>query len=195
MKLVLVVVTLLTFSAAQKAEAQGFIVNPFFNTTLTSPSGDGGHTKRGFGIAFGKNGKIVGTETEIAYHPEILDTSANAVAKSKVLTLSQDMVIGPTIGHVKGYGAVGAGDLHLNVSSASNLVVPDAESLSSNYFTFNVGGGAIGFITKNIGIRGDLRYLRAFGLDFDALQGDNFSLKNLKHFDFWRLNIGLAAKF
>jgi opacity protein-like surface antigen len=192
MKLVLVGVMLLTFSAAQKAEAQGFIINPFFNTTLTSPSGSGGHTKRGFGLAFGTNGKIVGAETEIAYHPEIIDTAANAVAKSKVVTFSGDLIIGPTIGRVKGYGAIGAGDLHLNVSSLSNLVVPSGDSLSSNYFTFNVGGGAIGFVTKNLGIRGDLRYLRAYGLDLGALENSNFSFK---HFDFWRLNIGLAAKF
>jgi hypothetical protein len=191
MKLVLVGVMLLSFSASQKAEAQGFLINPFFNTTLTSPSGSGGHTKRGYGVAFGTNGKIFGAETEISYHPEIIDTTLIG-AKSKVLTFSEDLVIGPTIGHVKGYGAVGAGDLHLNVSSLSKLASADAESLSSNYFTINFGGGAIGYVTKNLGIRGDLRYLRAYGIDFAALEAENFSLK---HFDFWRLNIGLVAKF
>src|SRR6185503_11769292 len=147
MKLVVVAVVVLTFSAAQRAEAQGFLINPFFNTTLTSPSGSGGHTKRGFGVAFGTNGKIFGAETEISYHPEIIDTSLDGAAKSKVITFSEDLVFGPTVGHVKGYGAVGAGDLHLNVSSLSKLATADAESLSSNYFTINVGGGAIGYIT------------------------------------------------
>ena len=127
-------------------------------------------------MAFGTNGKIVGTETEISYHPEILDTSANAVAKSKVFTLSQDMIIGPTIGRIKGYGAVGAGDLHLNVGSVSNLILPSGDSLSSNYFTINAGGGAIGFVTKHIGIRGDLRYLRAFGLDFVPVTQEPYDL-------------------
>ena len=192
MKLVVVAVVVLTFSAAQRAEAQGFLINPFFNTTLTSPSGSGGHTKRGFGVAFGTNGKIFGAETEISYHPEIIDTSLDGAAKSKVITFSEDLVFGPTVGHVKGYGAVGAGDLHLNVSSLSKLASPEAESLSSNYFTINVGGGAIGYITNHLGIRADLRYLRAYGIDFAALESENFSLK---HFDFWRLNIGLAAKF
>jgi len=192
MKLVFVAVVVLTFSAAQRAEAQGFLINPFFNTTLTSPSGSGGHTKRGFGVAFGTNGKIFGAETEISYHPEIIDTSLDGAAKSKVITFSEDLVFGPTVGHVKGYGAVGAGDLHLNVSSLSKLATADAESLSSNYFTINVGGGAIGYITNHLGIRADLRYLRAYGIDFAALESENFSLK---HFDFWRLNIGLAAKF
>ena len=191
MKLISIGVMILTFSAAHKAEAQGFILNPFFNTTLTSPSGSGGHTKRGYGVAFGTNGKILSVETEIAYHPEIIDTALDG-AKSKVLSFSGDLIIGPTIGHVKGYGAVGAGDLHLNVTSLSRLASTDADSLASNYFTFNAGGGAIGFVTTHLGIRADLRYLRAYGFDFAALEAENLSLK---HFDFWRLNIGLAAKF
>jgi len=192
MKLILIGVALLTFSAAQKAEAQGFIINPFFTTTLTSPSGSGGHTKPGVGLAFGTNGKILGVETEIAYHPQIIDTVLDG-PKSRVLTFSGDMIIGPTIGHVKGYGAIGAGDLHLNFKSASSFAATDVDSLASNYFTFNVGGGAIGYVTDHLGIRADLRYLRAYGIDFAALEAaDNLSLK---HFDFWRLNIGLAAKF
>lgn len=191
MKLISIGVMILTFSAAHEAEAQGFIFNPFFNTTLTSPSGSGGHTKRGYGVAFGTNGKILSVETEIAYHPEIIDTALDG-AKSKVLSFSGDLIIGPTIGHVKGYGAVGAGDLHLNVTSLSRLASTDADSLASNYFTFNAGGGAIGFVTTHLGIRADLRYLRAYGFDFAALEAENLSLK---HFDFWRLNIGLAAKF
>jgi opacity protein-like surface antigen len=194
MKLILIGVALLTFSAAQKAEAQGFIINPFFTTTLTSPSG-GGHTKPGVGLAFGTNGKILGFETEIAYHPQIIDTALDG-SKSKVLTFSGDLIVGPTIGHVKGYGAVGGGDLHLNVKSLKTLASTDVNSLASNYFTFNVGGGAIYYLTDHLGIRGDLRYLRAYGIDFAALEAAEASDSlSLKHFDFWRLNIGLAAKF
>ena len=194
MRLILIGVTLLTFSAAQKAEAQGFIINPFFTTTLTSPSG-GGHTKPGVGLAFGTNRKILSLETEIAYHPQIIDTALDG-SKSKVLTFSGDMIIGPTIGHVKGYGAVGAGDLHLNFKSLSKLAATDMDSLASNYFTFNVGGGAIYYLTDHLGVRADLRYLRAYGIDFAALEAaEATDSLSLKHFDFWRLNIGLAAKF
>ena len=69
-------------------------------------------------------------------------------------------------------------------------------SLASNYFTFNVGGGAIGYLTDHLGVRADLRYLRAYGIDFAALEAaEATDSLSLKHFDFWRLNIGLAAKF
>ena len=57
------------------------------------------------------------------------------------------MLIGPTVGRVKPYVALGAGDLHLNVTSLANVVVPNPESISTNYFTVNVGGGVMGFVT------------------------------------------------
>jgi hypothetical protein len=171
--------------------AQGFI-NPFIGTTLTSPSPNGDASKAGFGIAFGKVGKIVGGETEIAYYPELLDTTVNSIAKNKAFTFAGTMLIGPTLGRVKVYGAIGAGDLHLNVTSVSSIVVPNPESFSNNYFTFNAGGGAMGFFTSHLGVRGDLRYHRAFGFKIEDFETTGIALD---HFDFWRADIGLVAKF
>ena len=54
------------------------------------------------------------------------------------------------------------------------------------YFTFNVGGGVMGFFTSHLGVRGDLRYYRAFGFKLADL--DSAGLK-LDRFDFWRGNI------
>jgi hypothetical protein len=191
MKPSVVVVALLALTAARSAAAQTF-VNPFVDTTLTSPSGSGGGTKPGIGLSFGKIGKIVGTETEIAYHPQVIDNTANALAKNKVFTFSQNMLVGPTIGRVKPYGAIGAGDLLLNVSSLSSAVIPNPASLSSNYFTVNAGGGVMGFLTTHIGLRGDLRYFRAYGLKIADLETAGLSFDR---FDFWRANFGVVAKF
>jgi opacity protein-like surface antigen len=176
---------------ARDASAQGFI-NPFIGTTLSSPTSAGSSTKMGFGVAFGGLGKVVGGETEIAYFPELLDNSANAIAKNKVFTFSGDTLIGPTIGRVKPYFAIGAGNLHLNVTSLSTVVVPTVETISNNYFTFNAGGGVIGFFTGHLGVRGDLRYTRAFGIKFEDLQTTGLALDK---FNFWRATFGLAAKF
>ena len=82
---------------SRDAAAQGFI-NPFVGTTVTSPSAPGSSSKPGFGAALGGIGKIVGFETEIAYYPELLDNTANALAKNKVITFSGNTLIGPTIG-------------------------------------------------------------------------------------------------
>jgi opacity protein-like surface antigen len=182
---------LLVLFAACDAAAQGF-VSPFVGTTLTSPTSTGSSTKPGFGVAFGGLGKVVGGETELAYFPEIIDNSANAIAKSRVMTFSGGTLIGPTVGRVKPYVAIGAGDLFLNVTKLSNVVVPNPESISKNYFTFNAGGGVFGFFTEHLGVRGDLRYTRAFGIKITDLENGGLALD---HFNFWRASFGLAAKF
>jgi opacity protein-like surface antigen len=177
--------------AAHDAAAQGFI-NPFVGTTLTSPSSTGSSTKPGFGVAFGGLGKIAGFETEIAFYPEVIDNSANGLAKSKVISFSAGALLGPTMGSTKPYFAIGAGNLHLNVTGISSVVVPNPESISNNYFTFNTGGGVIGFFTDHLGARGDLRYYRAFGIKIDDLENAGLALDK---FNFWRASFGLAIKF
>lgn len=187
----LIVVTFLLMLAARGAAAQGF-VNPFVGTTLTSPSTTGSATKPGFGIAFGSLGKIVGVETEVAYYPQVIDNAANALAKNRVFTFSGGTLLGPTIGRVKPYGAFGVGDLYLNVTKLSSVLIPDPASISTNYVTVNAGGGVMGFFTTHLGVRADLRYFRAYGFKVTDLQTTGLALT---HFDFWRASIGLAAKF
>ena len=191
MKTLIACAALVIVSATHDAAAQGF-VSPFVDTTLSSPSATGSSSKAGFGMSFGNIGKIVGFETEIGYQPEVIDNSANALAKSRVFIFSGDVLVGPTIGRIKAYGAVGGGNLNLNVSRVSTLVIPDPESISNNYFTFNVGGGVMGFFTDHLGVRGDLRYFRAYGFKIDDLQNVGLALDR---FDFWRAGIGFVAKF
>ena len=191
MKSILVVATLLFVSAAHDASAQGF-VSPFVDTTLSSPSPTGSSSKPGFGIAFGSVGKIVGAETEIGYQPELIDNTANGLQKSRVITFSGNTLIGPTIGRVKVYGAIGAGDLYLDVTSLPSLVVPNPTSISTNHFTINAGGGVMGFFTTHLGVRADVRYFRAYGFKVTDLQNAGLALD---HFDFWRASLGFAAKF
>ncbi len=173
------------------AAAQAFL-NPFVGTTLTSPSDVGSRSKAGFGVALGSVGKVIGAETEIGYFPELLDNAANGLAKNKVITFSGNTLIGPMVGPVKVYGAVGAGNLHLNVTSASNVLVPTPATISNNYFTINAGGGVMGFFNAHLGVRGDLRYYRAFGFKLSDIDATGIALDK---FDFWRAAIGLAVKF
>jgi opacity protein-like surface antigen len=190
-RLILSVTALLIAFAAHDAAAQGFI-SPFIGTTLTSPSPKGNSSKPGYGVAFGNLGTIVGFDSEIAYFPEVLDNAANAIAKSRAFTFSGDTLIWPTIGPIKVYGAVGVGDMYVNVTSLSSIVIPNPANISTNYFTLNVGGGVMAFFTTHLGVRGDLRYFRAYGFDISDLQGAGITLN---HFDFWRASVGLAAKF
>jgi hypothetical protein len=181
----------LVIASAGRSQAQAF-VSPFVGVTLTSPSATGGRSKPGYGVAFGGFGGIVGFETELAYYPEVLDNSANGLSKSRVLTFTGDTLIGPKIGSWKPYGAFGFGNMNLNVTSLANAVVPNPENVSSNYFTLNVGGGAVGSFAAHIGARADLRYFKAYGFNLTDLEGAGLALD---HFDFWRASIGIAFVF
>lgn len=191
-RIALLATTLVVLMASRDAAAQGFFVSPFVGTTLTSPTSTGSSTKPGYGVAFGGLGKFVGGETEIAYYPEVIDNSANGLAKNRVLSFSGTTLIGPTIGRVRPYAALGAGDLHLNVTGLASALVPNPTSISNDYFSFNVGGGVMGFVTKHVGLRGDLRYFRAFGIKVEDLQNAGLSLD---HFNFWRATFGVVGKF
>jgi opacity protein-like surface antigen len=191
MKPLYIVAALLFASLPRVAAAQTF-VSPFIDTTLSSPSGTGGSSKPGFGVSFGKLGKVFGHETEIAYHPEIVDNDANALGKSHVLTFSENVLVGPTIGNVKAYGAIGFGDLYLNATKIASVAVPSPESVSNNYFTVNFGGGAAYFFSKSVGVRGDLRYFKAYGLNITDLEASGLTFTR---FQFWRASIGVAFKF
>jgi opacity protein-like surface antigen len=187
-RLTILAMTLLTLCLARDAAAQIFI-NPFIGTTLSSPSPSGDSSKPGYGVALGSVGTIIGFETEFAYFPELLDNSANNIAKNHVFTISGNVLVGPTIGPVKVYAAGGIGGLTLDVTSVSTAAVPNPTSVSDTYFSFNVGGGVIGFFSDHWGVRGDVRYFRALGF---KIGNENVALDQ---FDFWRANIGLAIKF
>ena len=148
--------------------------------------------KAGYGVAFGGFGRIVGGETEIAFYPEVIDNSANGLTKSKVISFSAGMLIGPTVGPAKPYFAFGAGNLNLNVTGISSIAVPNPESISNNYFTFNAGGGVMGYFSDHLGVRGDLRYFRAFGIKLEDLEDAGLSFDK---FNFWRASFGLVVKF
>jgi hypothetical protein len=65
-------------------------------------------------------------------------------------------------------------------------------SSSNNMFGWDAGGGVMGYFTDHVGLRGDLRYLRATS---DLKTG----LTNLPNLDgnglhFWRATVGVVFR-
>jgi hypothetical protein len=189
----LVFVALFVVALPRVSAAEGFI-SPILDTTVNSPSATANRTSAGFGVAFGRLGQIAGTESEIAYYPELIGNPNGGLLRHRVFTFSQNFLIGPTIGRVKPYGDIGFGDLLLNVSSIASLagVSADGSSVFNNYFAINAGGGLMAFFTKKLGVRGDVRYFKAFGFDPSSFASSELAITE---FDFWRASIGLAFKF
>jgi opacity protein-like surface antigen len=65
------------------------------------------------------------------------------------------------------------------------------DDITETRFAGNIGGGVMAFGDR-WGVRGDLRYLRAFEENVDT-DGDDINL--LSGVDFWRANIGLAYRW
>lgn len=80
------------------------------------------------------------------------------------------------------YFSTGIGMLQREVESDDDLF-----NVSSNDWGFNLGGGAMGFMTDNVGFRGDIRYIRSFE-DLEA----NFDASD---FDFWRATAGVTFRW
>jgi opacity protein-like surface antigen len=149
-----------------------------------------------FGAALGwmSNG-IVGFEADFSWTPNFFENTAGEgdfdFGDSNVTSLMGNVVVGAPFGGQTGpgfrpYGSAGIGLLRTQVDGGAFF-----DDLSRNDLGVNVGGGAHGFFTDNIGIRGDIRYFRSLQ---DDEADDEFDI-GLADFDFWRATVGVTFRF
>jgi len=136
----------------------------------------------------------VGWEADLAYTPEFFegdDDDFDFIENSNVTSFMANVIIGAPIGGqtgggIRSYVSGGAGVLQFNVQGDDDLF-----EITNNEFGVNAGGGIMGFMTDNVGFRGDLRYYRALtdpepDNEFDVDFGD---------FDFWRATGGITFRW
>ena len=150
-----------------------------------------------YGASIGWMGAgVIGWEADLGYTPEFFrgdndDVDFLNTGDSNVTTLMGNVIVGIPIGGQSGAGvrpyvAGGAGLLKTRVEDADALFEVD-----NNDFGINVGGGVMGFMTDNVGFRGDIRYFRGFGEDQRNERVDfDFS-----DFDFWRATVGVTFRW
>ena len=198
---------ILGFLATPAPAAADWLFTPFVGTTFGGsadfddglPGGDEFERQFTYGASLGWMGAgIVGFEFDFGYSPNYFETLADTdddftfADDSNVTTLMANVLLGAPIGGQTGpgirpYGVAGVGLIRTQASSVENFFDVD-----SNDWGMNVGGGIIGFFGDNIGIRGDVRYFRAFeGGDDD----DDFPDFDLADFDFWRASVGVTFRF
>ena len=103
-----------------------------------------------------------------------------------------NVVLGIPVGGTTGpgfrpYAVGGIGLMRTHVEGAGLFF----EDLDSNDWGFNVGAGFHGFFTDNFGIRGDIRYFRAFA---SSDEGEDFTF-DISDFDFWRVTAGVTFRW
>jgi opacity protein-like surface antigen len=134
----------------------------------------------------------IGFELDLGYSPNFFETSTATLDSfrftntSNVTTLTGNLVVGGHAGSIRPYAVGGVGLLRTNVQDVAQVF-----SVSSkNDFGMDVGGGVMGFFSKNVGIRGDVRYFRGF-----RGSSDNAAGLGLSDFKFWRGSLGVSFKF
>jgi opacity protein-like surface antigen len=184
----LVVLTLAAAALAVPSQARAdWFFTPFIGANF---SGDAVDTNVNFGGSLGyMGGGVVGFEVDFGYSPNFWEDPGTSV-DGDVTSLMANVIVGVPIGGqgqgVRPYVSGGAGLLRSAIDD-----VDDFFDVTDNSFGFNVGGGAMVFLTDHVGFRGDVRYFRSLededgGDDLDIGPGD---------FDFWRGTFGVAIRF
>lgn len=131
---------------------------------------------------------ILGFEGSFGYVPgyyerdnELLTTGSFMIDASGSVILSLPPQI--TAGGLRPYGAIGAGLVHVQAADKLRLF-----QVRRTVPTANLGVGAIGLFTNNVGVRFDYRYVR-------SLTTDDGSLSSVgRRITFSRITVGLLLR-
>jgi opacity protein-like surface antigen len=144
-------------------------------------------TRVSWGGSLGFIGNTFGFEAEFSTTPEFFGNSdqGDVFTNNNVLTMMGNVMVASP-GPVRIYGTVGAGLMKTRLEDPDNLF-----SIDSNDFGINVGGGIIGFLSDNVGLRADVRYFR----DLQDTDPDGAFDIDLGNVDYWRIVGGITFKF
>jgi opacity protein-like surface antigen len=175
--------------APAQARADGF-VTPWVGSAFGSNIDNGQTT---FGVSAGGMGAgIIGGEVDFGWSPSFFGTKSD-FGNNTVMNLMGNVIVGVPIGgqHGAGIRPYVVGGLGLIRSQIDGGTIANVSS-SNNMFGWDAGGGVMGYFTDHVGLRGDLRYLRATS---DLKTG----LTNLPNLDgnalhFWRATVGVVFR-
>jgi hypothetical protein len=94
-------------------------------------------------------------------------------------------------------GGLGGIQLRSDMFTIASTVPGTTAEANQTKFGGNIGAGLMAF-AGNVGIRGDVRYYRAFNSDISTnatTTADVFAQNLLSGLDFWRANIGIALRW
>jgi hypothetical protein len=189
-KRTLIVAALLGFALGTPAPARAdWIFTPFVGGVF---GGDTPASSVSFGADIGYMGAgAVGFEVDFNIAPNFYKDTTTAF-DGNVTSLMANVIVGAPIGGTHGIGvrpyvSGGAGLLRSRVDDAGQFF----GQITSNDWGINVGGGVMGFLSDNVGLRGDIRYFRDLQ---DRNAGNGVDL-GLGKFDFWRATGGVTFRF
>ena len=173
-----------------QARADGWVA-PWIGSAFGSSIDNGRGT---FGVSAGGMGDgIIGGEVDFGYNPSFFGTQTD-FGNNSVLNATANLIVGIPFGGTYGKGVRpyvlgGGGLIRTQIDGVRNN--PFRPSSSNNMFGWDAGAGVMGFFNDHIGLRGEVRYLRAThdmnsGIRSIDLNGDKLH--------FWRPSIGVVFR-
>jgi opacity protein-like surface antigen len=174
--------------APATARADGF-VSPWVGSAFGSNIQNGQTT---LGVSAGGMGAgIIGGEADFGWSPSFFGTKSD-FGNNSVLSLMGNVIVGVPIGgqHGPGVRPFVIGGVGLIRSQIDGGTLTNVSS-SDNMFGWNVGGGVMGYFTDHVGLRGDVRYLRATSQLSSNPNNLDFNGDRLH---FWRAAVGVVFR-
>jgi opacity protein-like surface antigen len=174
--------------APAAARADGF-VTPWVGSAFGSNIQNGQTT---LGVSAGAMGAgIIGGEADFGWSPSFFGTKTD-FGNNTVLDLMGNLILGVPIGGQHGAGirpyvVGGVGLIRTQIDGGTVAKV----SSSDNMFGWDAGGGVMGFFSDHVGLRGDVRYLRATSDMSTNISGIGLNGDKLH---FWRATIGVTFR-
>src|SRR3954465_14885864 len=189
-----VIKTLIIASAAAvvlaplQARADGF-VTPWIGSAFGSNISNGQTT---LGVSAGGMGAgIIGGEVDFGWSPSFFGTKTD-FGTNTVMDLMGNVILGIRVGgtHGRGVGPYVVGGVGLIRSQIDGGTLGNVSS-SNNMFGWDAGAGVMGYFNQHVGLRGDVRYLRATS---DLKSGITSLDLGGNQLHFWRASVGVVLR-
>ena len=176
--------------APVQVRADGF-VTPWVGSAFGSNIKNGQTT---LGVSAGGMGAgIIGGEADFGWSPSFFGTQSD-FGNNTVMNLMGNLIIGVPIGGQHGagvrpyvVGGVGLIRSQIDGGSLTNF----APAQSTNMFGWDAGAGVMGYFSDHVGLRGDVRYLRAVS---DLTTNVRSIDINGDKLHFWRATVGVVFR-
>ena len=170
------------------ARADGFFI-PWVGSAFGSSIQNG---QAAVGVSGGAMGAgIIGGEADFGWSPSFFGTKTD-FGNNTVMNLMGNVILGIPVGgqHGAGVRPYVVGGLGLVRTQIDGGTVAHVSS-SDNMFGWDAGGGVMGYFSDHVGLRGDVRYLRATS---DLKTGVTTLDLGGNQLHFWRASVGVVFR-
>lgn len=177
--------------------AADWLITPFVGTTLARETtflagerGSGRKTTFGASVTLLSDG-LFGIEADVAHTPGFFqgDDPLGLVLSSRVTTIAGSVIVAaPLVVTRESLRPYVVGGLGLMQARSTDIL--DVLRVEHDVLGFNIGAGAVGFVTERTGLRFDLRH-------FKAITGENglFPRPGTSRLSFWRATAGVTLRY